>query len=201
LALIRVICFNFAKTFRALKLFMILIGCKPEGRHTEQHDVFFGIAAAIKDLIPQMLEFWPEAGKLHVDGWREVRNVDGFLVRVEPATTLELSPDTHKLFFLNLGGYKEHEFEEYHYKMLAAATDKGIAVQKARQTAFYKHTGFTGATSHIDDKYGVDVDDIYAIEDILPAAVKQQYRITLMSPSEPIENDVIHLGYFKLGSL
>lgn len=189
------------KTIHALKLFMILIGCKPAGRHTEQHDVFFGIAPAIKDLIPQMLEFWPEAdGKLHVDGWREVHNVDGFLVKVEPATAQQLLPDSHQLFFLNLGGYKEHEFEEYHYKMLAAATDKGIAVQKARQTAFYKHTGFTGATSHIDDKYGVDVDDIYAIEDILPAAVKQQYRVTLTPPSEPLEEDVVHLGYFKLGS-
>jgi hypothetical protein len=181
---------------------MILLGCKPAGRHTEQHDVFFGIAPAIKDLIPQLLQFWPEAaGKLHVDGWREVHNVDGFLVKVEPATSQEPLPGTHKLFFLNLGGYKEHEFEEYHYKMLAAATDKGIAVQKARQTAFYKHTGFTGATSHIDDKYGVDVDDIYAIEDILPPAIKQQHRITLMLPSGPIEEDILHLGYFKLDSL
>jgi hypothetical protein len=26
-----------------------------------------------------------------------------------------------QLFFINLGGYKENEFEEYHYKMLAVA--------------------------------------------------------------------------------
>lgn len=181
---------------------MILIGCKPAGRHTEQHDIFFGIAPTIKDLIPRMPEFWPEAaGKLHVDGWREVHNVDGFLVKVELITAQEPMPHEHKLFFLNLGGYKEQEFEEYHYKMLVAATDKGIAIQQAKQTAFYKHTGFTGATSHIDDKYGVDVDDIYAIEDILPDAVKQQYRITLTKPSEPIAEDVLHLGYFKLSNL
>lgn len=54
-----------------LKLFMVLIGCKPEGRHTEQHDIFFGIGSELRDLIPDMLAFWPEAnGKLHIDGWR-----------------------------------------------------------------------------------------------------------------------------------
>ena len=51
-----------------MKLYMVLLGCKPEGRHTEQHDVFFGIAPALKDLIPAFKSFWPEAkGKIHVD--------------------------------------------------------------------------------------------------------------------------------------
>jgi hypothetical protein len=27
-----------------------------------------------------------------------------------------------QLFFINLGGYKENEFEEYHYKMITVAT-------------------------------------------------------------------------------
>ena len=70
-----------------------------------------------------------------------------------------------KLFFLNLGGYKKGEFEEYHYKMLVACNNKGEAIKGAKQTVFYKHTGFAGAESHIDDKYGVDVDDVYQIED------------------------------------
>ena len=69
-----------------------------------------------------------------------------------------------RLFFINLGGYKENEFEEYHYKMLTACEDKSVAIQAAKQTAFYKHTGFKGATSHIDDKYGVDVDDILRLK-------------------------------------
>ena len=61
------------------KLFMVLIGCKPEGRHTEQHDIFFGVATSMKELLPQIIAFWPEAkGDLHIDGWREVNQVDGF---------------------------------------------------------------------------------------------------------------------------
>jgi len=27
----------------ALKLYMVLLGAKPKGRHTEQHDVFLGL--------------------------------------------------------------------------------------------------------------------------------------------------------------
>ena len=62
---------------------MVLIGCKPKGRHTEQHDIFFGVAPSVKELLPQIIHFWPEAeGDLHIDGWREVSQVDGFAVTV-----------------------------------------------------------------------------------------------------------------------
>ena len=82
-----------------------------------------------------------------------------------------------KLFFINLGGYKQNEFEEFHYKMIIAAADKAEAVNISKQTAFFKHTGFKGATAHIDDKFGVDVDDVYEITDILPAGAKEKYSI------------------------
>jgi hypothetical protein len=109
-------------------------------------------------------------------------------------------PAQTKLFFLNLGGYKPGEFEEYHYKMLAVATDKSIAIQQAKASAFYRHTGFAGATSHIDDKYGVDVDDLYEIEDILPSAMKDNYALGL-HPDAGAAADEWHLGYTKLSSL
>ena len=66
-----------------MKLFYIIIGCTPKGRHTEQHDVFFGIAENIRDLVPEIINFWPEAkGKLHVDAYREVNFVNGYQVEV-----------------------------------------------------------------------------------------------------------------------
>jgi hypothetical protein len=47
------------------KLFMLLLGCKPLGRNTEQHDIFFGIADSLPELKPEILNFWPEAqGKI-----------------------------------------------------------------------------------------------------------------------------------------
>jgi len=183
------------------KLFMILIGCKPTGRNTEQHDIFFGIGNSMKDIIPQIENFWPDAGKMHIDGWREVTRVDNYSIKII-SHTAEQASSPAKLFFLNLGGYKENEFEEFHYKMLTVSPDKGEAIKKAKQTAFYKHTGFAGgAESHIDDKYGVDVDDIYEIEDILPASLKSQYNIQLTEITDVKQPcDKLQLGYFKLNS-
>ncbi len=182
---------------------MLLLGCRPPGRHTEQHDVFFGIGETLKELVPSVRAFWPEAkGNVHIDAWREVTQVNGFQVAVVAKETAEESVaiTAEKLFFLNLGGYREAEFDEFHYKMLVVAKDKGTASKQARQTAFYRHTGFRSAPAHIDDKFGVDVDELYAVQDILTDEAKQQYRIQLTAGSTG-PDDAVHLGYFKLSKL
>lgn len=186
-------------------LYMLLVGCKPSGRHTEQHDVLFAVGGSLSDLIPSIQQFWPEArGKVHIDAWREVRSVDGYAVKVQPRPANPATPDpapgSPRLYFINLGGYKQGEFEEFHYKIVVAATDKGVAIKKAKETAFYKHTGFKGATSHIDDKYGIDVDDIYELADVLAPDIKQQYTITL-EPATHLPEDPMHLGYVQLSKL
>jgi hypothetical protein len=181
-----------------LRLFMLLLGCKPPGRFTEQHDIFFGIARDLPELLPAIVAAWPEAPKIHIDAWREVTMVDGYRVTVQPREHADTC--TEKLFFLNLGGYKPGEFEEYHYKMLVVATNKSIAIQEAKATAFYRHTGFAGASSHIDDKYGIDVDDLYEIEDILPDGMKDNYTLALHADAGAAA-DEWHLGYTKLSSL
>lgn len=181
-------------------LFFLILGCTPKGRNTEQHDSFFGIGNSLKDLLPQMNNFWPDAGTLHIDSWREVTVVDTFAIKILPKTEAPVN-QVHKLFFLNLGGYKPGDMEEYHYKLLTVATDKSEAIAKAKQTAFFMHTGFSGANSHIDDKYGVDVDDVYEIADILPADIKAQYTIDIEEVGLPITEDQLHIGYVKLSSL
>ena len=83
---------------KTLKLFMLLIGCTPKDRITEQHDVFFGVATTLEELIPQLNSFWPEAkGKLHVDVWREVSIVDNFSVEV--VVNSEENDKEHNLYF------------------------------------------------------------------------------------------------------
>lgn len=184
------------------RLFMILIGCKPKGRHTEQHDVFFGIARELRDLVPDIKAFWKGASPLHLDGWRTVSNVDGYQISVEENRT-EPKINSPQLFFLNLGGYKENCFEEFHYKMLTVANDRLEAAKNAKQTAFFQHTGFSkDASAHIDDRYGVDVDDLYEIADILPASAKNNFSILVKKSAEnSLPPDEIHLGYFKLHEL
>lgn len=184
-------------------LYMLLIGASPRGRNIEQHDVFFGIGESIKELIPELIAFWPEAkDKLHIDAWREVTKVNDYAVNVvNQDEIIDKNPTGAQLFFINLGGYKKNEFEEFHYKMLAAATDKGDAINQSKQTAFFKHTGFKGANSHVDDKYGVDVDDVFQIKDILPAALKKKYSLQI-EPAQPGRpEDELHLGYFRLDNV
>lgn len=189
-----------------MKLFMILLGCRPKGRFTEQHDIFFGIGNNVKELIPVIKAYWPEAkGNIHIDAWREVNVVDGYKVEVTDRTSsvLPVSEDAAKLFFVNLGGYKENEFDEFHYKMLVAAPDTKTAQRVSMGTAFYKHVSLPKtdlhpkATSHIDDKYGIDVDDVFAVTDILSESLKSLYSIQLTHEAG-LPADDVHLGYFKL---
>jgi len=180
---------------------MLLLGCKPNGRFTEQHDVFFDIGPDIGSLKPHILQSWPEAdGKLHIDAWREVTSVDSWQIEVAPRGLYADETPSQHLFFINLGGYKPNDFEEYHYKMLVAAPDKGSAINRSKSTAFYQHTGFKGAESHVDDKYGVDIDDIYNIEDVLPLEVKEKYSIRLQ-PGGTEQPDPIQLGYLMLSKI
>lgn len=179
---------------------MVLIGCKPAGRHTEQHDIFFGIAPSLAALVPQLKDFWPGKHRLHIDAWREVTTVNGFSVSVHPVAESKERDAPARLFFINLGGYKPGEFEEYHYKMIIAAPNKTAAIREAKATSFFKHTGFTGATSHIDDQYGIDVDDSYQIEELLSPQLLNQYALEIL-PNATAPEDKWHIGYTKLSSL
>ena len=185
----------------AMKLFMLMLGCTPPGRHTEQHDTFFGIGETVKDLVPQINAFWPEAqGKLHVDAWREVSLVSGYSVQVveQPGNT---DAELLRLFFINLGGYQEGLFDEPHFKVLTVQPNKSKAFAYAKDTPFYHRVHFPGAESHIDDKYGLDVDDLHEIADILPAEQKAEYALHITPGSDNAPEDQIHLGYFKLNKL
>jgi hypothetical protein len=179
------------------KLHMILLGCTPKGRLTEQHDIFFGIGNSVRELKPEMYAFWPDGGQLHIDSWREVTQVGGYSVSIVPKEEAAETPE--KLFFLNLGGYRRGEFEEYHYKILIVATTMAEAAKASKQTEFYKQWGFQGAVSHIDDKYVLDVDDMHKVADLLSHDMKVKYSIRL-EKNEGAEDD-LHIGYLKLGKL
>lgn len=179
---------------------MVLLGANPPGRNVEQHDYFFGIATSIVDLVPQLKAFWPEAGaSLHIDGWREVTMVNGYAVEVKRKGD-QGNDGGKKLFFINLGGYLPHTLAEQHHIILAVHDDKGQAVQSAKKEAFFKTNSITGARSHIDEKYALDVDNIYGIEDILSEQIKQDFFIDIYScPHLP--EDAIILGYYRLDKL
>jgi len=179
---------------------MLLIGCKPPGRHTEQHDVLFAIGNTPNDLVSQINNFWPEAeGRIHLDAWREVTNVSGYQILVVEKTA-SAAQQNNKLFFINLGGYLEGQFDEQHYVLLSVEPDSASAIKNAKQSLFYQNNEFDTAPSHIDDKYGIDVDDLYDVEDILLPELKAKYTIQI-TEAAALPEDEIHLGYFKLSKL
>ena len=183
-----------------LKLFMVLIGSTPAGRHTEQHDVFFGIAESLPGLVNDMKIFWPEAAEvMHIDAWREVTYVDGYHVNVTQKKPGSVTKGT-KLFFINLGGYQANKFEEQHYYIITAKENRSLAFREAKETLFYQQNHIPGGTSHIDDKYGIDVDDMYEITDILSPQQKEKYTIELV-PATDLPEDDLHLGYLKMSLL
>lgn len=178
------------------KLFMILLGCKPEGRHTEQHDIFFAIANEVRELVPAINAFWPEAnGKIHLDAYRIVSHVNGYKVEVLERSDIA-SATVNRLFFMNLGGYQSNVFEELHYKMLMIAEDKAVAIKNAKESEFFQRY----FSPHIDDKYGVDVDDVFEIEDVLTKEMKAKYQI-IFTPTDGLPDDEIVLGYMPINKL
>jgi hypothetical protein len=184
-----------------MKLYMIMLGCTPAGRLTEQHDIFFGIGSSLKEILPKMKAFWPEAkGRIHIDAWREVTAVDNYSIEII-AKKVAISDATDNLFFINLGGYKENEFEEYHYKILAIAESMELASKNAETSTFYKHCGFEGAPSHIDDEYGIDVDDIYDVTEILDSEFKELYALKISKSEQLLQEDVLHIGYVKIDEI
>lgn len=178
---------------------MVMLGCKPKGRLTEQHDVFFGIAENLKDLIPHFNTFWPESnGEIHIDAWREITNVNGFEIKITSKQT-QLN-NKNSLFFINLGGYKPNQFDEFHYKLITVAKSKTEAISHSKQTSFFTDYNFKGGLSHIDDKYGVDVDDAFSIEEALPQYFKEKYSI-LISKTNVFNEDKLNIGYLNLKKL
>lgn len=192
------------------ELYMCLIGCKPAGRHIEQHDIFFGIAATATELIRQMEAFWPDGGRLHLDAWRRVSCVGGVEVQVRQKSAEGLNAQKwkasskesdRKLYFINLGGYQEGKFEEYHHKLITVQPGKAAAIKAAKQEGFF----IQAAGSHVDDQYGVDIDDLYNVEDILPEALKAEYCLIFkdIPEQEALNNqeDTWQIGYTKLSQL
>lgn len=176
---------------------MIILGCNLPNRFTEQHDVFFGISDTLADLKQNMIDFWPETnGRMHIDSYRIVRKVGAYEICIVDKDKDHVKNDLN-LYFLNLGGYKQSDMEEYHYKQLVVAKSMSEAISIAKQNTFWKHH----ESWHVDNKYGIDVDDAYLVEDMLPSEVRSNYSIQIIPNSELVEEERVVVGYLKLDKL
>jgi hypothetical protein len=53
----------------------------------------------------------------------------------------------------------------------------------------------------VDDKYGVDIDEVYEMEELLPILIKNKYAIEIRPALPDADEDTLHIGYLKLSSL
>lgn len=74
-------------------------------------------------------------------------------------------------------------------------------IRKAKKTDFYKSMGFTDAESHIDDKYGVDIDDICKVSDIMPQEMKEKYSLVLEKTERENQDNYTFIGYLALSKI
>ncbi|WP_296405324.1 DUF1543 domain-containing protein [Psychrobacter sp.] len=204
-------------------LYMIQLGARPKGRLIEQHDIFFGIADKVTDLIPAINMHWPEVkNSWHIDSYQAVTcvyGVDGKWYQVsvanvqpyqltqgyhETISELQDNPCLDKLYFINLGGYQKGSIEEFHYKLLVVAPTESAAKAYARKTQFYRDfsysdelTPFSGA-SHIDDKHCVDVDEIYDVAGLIGTG---RLIIKPIDDDSNIVEDKSFVGYLNIKKL
>ena len=179
-----------------MNLYMVLLGCRPEGRLTEQHDVFFGVGEDLKSLLPKMKKFWPGVS-LHIDAYRVVKKVGDYEIKIKDASSAGISDTSLKLFFINLGGYNPPEFEEYHKKILVVAENISQAIAHCKGDGFYSsgQTLESSARSHIDDK--MEVDDVINVNELI-----KDYSLDIHKPafSDKFEEE-IYIGYIPLSKI
>lgn len=82
--------------------------------------------------------------------------------------------------------------------MLIVADDLSQAIEIAKNSEFFQSFSIddSRAISHIDNRYGVDIDDAFAVMDILPSRFKMQYQIDIIPMTDiQAQADEIALGY------
>ncbi len=198
-----------------LTLFMIQLGGRPKGRLIEQHDIFFGVADKVSELVENINVHWPEVkNKWHIDSYRAITRVNGHFIKVvesnekvDSNVNSNLDPINNlKLFFINLGGYQQGSFEEFHYKLLIVATSQAEAVKQAKQSDFYHEFTYKdkdslfNAASHIDDKFEVDIDDIYNVNDLI-SNFKLLIEPIANDSHKVIDDDKDYVGYLSIKNL
>ena len=191
-----------------LTLFMVQLGGRPKGRLIEQHDIFFGVANEVSELIDDINQHWPEVrNKWHIDSYRAISKVDNYAIKLVESSSQAESANDLKLFFINLGGYQRGSFEEFHYKLLIVAATQADAIKQAKQSKFYKAFTYKdkdspfNAASHIDDKFEVDIDDIYNVNDLISNV--QLLIEPMANDSHELVNadDKEYVGYLSIKNL
>lgn len=159
-----------------MKLFAVYLGGSAPGSNTELHDVVFVAGEQIADTYEDLLTQWfgtPDS--LHIDSWLELSQVDGHHITL--SRTAPTGPQ--RLFFVNLGAYRQGEFAELHANTFLVATSHDEAKARAKQALL------RGLDS-------VHTDDLYDVDDCLEIGQVAGLHVQLEANGEPSRLDPVN---------
>jgi hypothetical protein len=139
------------------RLFAVYLGGRAPKANTELHDVVFVTGARIEDTYVQLLDKWfGDPKSLHIDSWLELDVVDGWRITLTDAP----SSGAEKLFFVNLGAYRDGDFTELH----AIGFYVAAGAPQAKKSALDEHFKSGFVERHKDDLHAID--DCIAVDRI-----------------------------------
>lgn len=157
--------------FEEPKLLAFYLGGRTEGCQTELHDVVFTTAKNLREAVPKIKAQWFGTERsLHVDSWMPLEKVDGFDISLTQDMDHQ-NEDNLKLFFVNIGCYKQGVFGELHILKFVVADSVQLAKEKAKQEL-------------PRDVEEVHTDDIYDIDDCIMIEEVEDYKIVIESTNK-----------------
>ena len=177
------------------KLYAVYLGGRADRCNIELHDVVFVVGTCIEDTYSRLAEKWfGNMVHFHIDSYLHLKNIDGYEIQLskKPSQVARIK----KLYFINLGAYKPHEFTEYHQSAFYVADNSPEAVKRAKSELCQ---GLR--TVHKDDVVLLDhVAQSFDVDDILEIGPVDDYYITLQ-PTESRETSLPVSAYIRLDTL
>jgi hypothetical protein len=131
-----------------MQLFMVYLGGDVPKANIEVHDIQFVIAETIDAAIPTLRANWFGQPKgLHMDSYVAVHHVDGYRIDISDQEPTH----THRLFFVNAGGYYPDNIAEQHECGLFVAETAQQAKKSALTQLLPKRK-----MRHKDDLHNID---------------------------------------------
>jgi len=177
------------------KLFAVYLGGRADRCNIELHDVVFVVGSCIEETYPLLAKKWfGNMNHFHIDSYLHLKNIDGY--EIELSKTPSKVSSSKKLYFINLGAYKPHEFTEYHQSAFYVAEESAEAVRRAKSELCQ---GLQ--TIHKDDVVLLDhVSQSFDVDDVLEIANVDEYFISL-KPSSSQEHPLPVSAYIRLDTL
>ena len=120
-------------------LYLVVIGGKAPNANIELHDVRWVIGSKIEETFESLRNNWFGSREgLHIDSYKKIQSIDGYKIILKNKESEKIkknnlnSEKKKKLWFVNLGGYKENSMQEIHEFGLVVAFNSFEAKKLAK---------------------------------------------------------------------